>query len=139
MRDRLEEQIVEGGMIVGAGNGIVQIEQRFGFLAADRRARHTPGRDQNACEQGCIVRADHASRMCASGDHGAIARDHRNPHLLDGKGGQRRMNLLRHFDNAHHRRKAGRRRRLSPGVKASISHAAVGSSTAPAGSCRRTT
>ena len=75
MRDRLGEQIVEAAVVAALGGGVVDLEQRFGFGAADRLMLDG-GRGQDARAPGGVIGIQRAGKMDTAFGGRAFAGDH---------------------------------------------------------------
>ena len=74
MHDRLGEQVVETSVVAALGGGVVDLEQRFGFGAADRLMLDR-GRGQDARAPGGVIGIQRAGKMNAALGGRAFAGD----------------------------------------------------------------
>ena len=79
VHDGLGQQIVEHAIVAALGGGIVDLEQRFGFGAADRLMLDR-GRGQDARAPGGVIGIQHAGKMHAAPGGRAFAGDHAIAH-----------------------------------------------------------
>jgi len=99
MHDRLGQQIVETPLVAALGGRIVDLEQRFGFGAADR-LMFDCGRGQDARAPGGIIGVQRPGKVNAAFGGGAFARDHAVAHNRQGKGRGVAAGNLRWFEGA---------------------------------------
>ena len=83
MRHGLGKQIVEPATIGALGRGLVDLEQRFGFGAADRLVVDGGG-GQDASAPGGVIGIERAGKVHPALGGRAFARDHAVAH--DGEG-----------------------------------------------------
>ena len=79
MHDRLGQQIVETPLVAALGGRIVDLEQRFGFRAADRLMLDR-GCGQDTRAPGGVIGVQRAGKMNAAFGGGAFASDHTVAH-----------------------------------------------------------
>ena len=79
MGDRLGQQVVETAVVAALGGGVVDLEQRFGFGAADRLMLDG-GRGQDARAPGGVIGIERAGKMDAALGGRAFAGDHAIAH-----------------------------------------------------------
>jgi hypothetical protein len=84
MHDRLSQQIVETPLVAALGGCVVDLEQRFGFRAADRLMLDR-GRGQDARAPRSVIGVQRAGKMNAAFGGGAFAGDHAVAHNRQGK------------------------------------------------------
>ena len=99
MHDRLGQQILETPLVAAPGGRIVDLEQRFGFRAADRLMLDR-GRGQDARTPRGVIGVQRAGKMNAAFGGGAFAGDHAVAHNRQGKGCGFAAGNLRWFEGA---------------------------------------